>query len=155
MKYDIQPYKSDKRCKGFYVWNKPTFFINKKDKRYNSMLVEKKETGMSRDETWDLKTNIAVFLVPRLKLFKEEQQNIGGHPGCFENKEEWYKILDKMIFAFEAQLKDDFYIPDEYLKKYAKDEYDEAGKAAAENAYWTDINEGIKLFAEYFCCLWW
>ena len=27
MKYDIQPYKDDKKCKGFYVWNKPTFFI--------------------------------------------------------------------------------------------------------------------------------
>jgi hypothetical protein len=153
MKYDIQPYKSDKRCKGFYVWNKPTFFVNKKDERYNSMLVEKKETGMSRDETWDLKTNIAVFLVPRLKLFKEEQQNIGGHPGCFENKEEWYKILDKIIFSFEAQLKDEFDVPKKYLKKYHKKDFERESKARDD--YWNDINEGIKLFAEYFCCLWW
>ena len=116
MKYDIQPYETDKKCKGFYVWNKPTFFVNKKDNRYSSMVAEKKETGMSHDETWDLKTNIAVFLVPRLKLFKEQQMSIGGHPGCFENKEEWYVVLDKMIFAFESEFKDIFYIPDEYIE---------------------------------------
>ena len=155
MKFDIQPYENDKKCKGFYVWNKPTFFINKNDERYDSMIQEKKETGISRDETWDLKTNIAVFLVPRLKLFKEQQMQVGGYPGCINNVEDWHKIIDKMIFAFESYLKDDFYIPEEYLKKYANDEYDEVGKRAAETEYWNDINEGRKLFAEYFGCLWW
>lgn len=105
------------------------------------MIAEKKETGMSRDETWNLKTNIAVFLVPRLKLFKEQQMTIGGHPGCFENKEEWQAVLDKMIFAFEAEFKDDFYIPDEYIKKYMNDEYDSEGRKKAEEAYWNDIQE--------------
>ena len=155
MKYDIQPYETDKKCKGFYVWNKPTFFINKEDERYSSMVAEKKETGMSRDETWDLKTNIAVFLVPRLKLFKEQQMSVGGHPGCFENKEEWQAVLDKMIFAFESEFKDIFYIPDEYMKKYMNDEYDSEGRKMAEDAYWNDIQEGRNLFAEYFGCLWW
>ena len=155
MKYDIQPYETDKKHKGCYVWNKPTFFVNKKDNRYSSMIAEKKETGMSRDETWDLKTNIAVFLVPRLKLFKEQQMSIGGHPGCFENKEEWYAVLDKMIFAFESEFKDIFYIPDEYIKKYMNDEYDSEGRKKAEDAYWNDILEGRNLFAEYFGCLWW
>ena len=41
MKFDIQPYYGDKKCKGFYVWNKPTFFVNKDDKRYDSMIQEK------------------------------------------------------------------------------------------------------------------
>lgn len=155
MKFDIQPYYGDKKCKGFYVWNKPTFFVNKDDERYDSMIQEKKETGMSHDETWDLKTNIALFLVPRLKLFKKEQMGVGGHPGCFETKEEWYSVLDKMIFAFEAEFKDEFYIPDVYIKKYMNDEYDTDGRKKAEDAYWNDIQEGRNLFSEYFGCLWW
>lgn len=28
MKYDIKPYDNEK-VKGFYVWNKPTFFVKK------------------------------------------------------------------------------------------------------------------------------
>ena len=155
MKYDIQPYETDKKCKGFYVWNKPTFFVKKDDNRYSNMIAEKKETGISRDETWDLKTNIAVFLVPRLKLFKEQQMSIGGYPGCFENKEEWYAVLDKMIFAFETEFKDEFEIPEEYCIKYMNDKYDSEGRKMAEDAYWNDIQEGRNLFAEYFGCLWW
>lgn len=155
MKYDIQPFENDKQCKGFYVWNKPTFFIKKDDNRYESMVQEKKETGISRDETWCLKTNIAVFLVPRLKRFKECQMEIGGYPGCFDTKEEWYEILDKIIFAFESEFDDDFYIPDKYLKKYAKDEYDEKGREKASEEYSNDIQEGRKLFAKYFGCFWW
>jgi hypothetical protein len=80
---------------------------------------------------------------------------IGGHPGCFENKEEWYAVLDKMIFAFEAEFKDEFEIPDVYIKKYMDDEYDSEGRKEAEDAYWNDIQEGRNLFAEYFGCLLW
>jgi hypothetical protein len=154
MKYDIQPFKNDKQCKGFYVWNKPTFFINKSDDRYESMIKEKKETGISRDETWNLYTNISIFLVPRLKLFQEQQESIGGHPNCFKTYEEWYETLNKMIFAFESYLKDDFYIPDEYLQKYKQ--YNEVEQEQyAREAYWNDVQEGINLFAKYFGCLWW
>jgi hypothetical protein len=155
MKYDIQPYETDKKCKGFYVWNKPTFFIKKDDERYERYVEFKKEHGFSPDETWDLKTNIAVFIVPRLKEFKSDVENLGAHPGCFNSNEEWLTVLDKMIFAFESEFKDDFYIPDEYLKKYMNDKYDSEGRKSAEDAYWNDIQEGRKLFAEYFGCLWW
>ena len=152
MKYDIKPYQSDK-AKGFYVWNKPTYFVNKKDDRYESMIAEKKETGISRDETWDLKTNIAVFLVPRLKLFKEEQTEIGGYPGCCKDEKEWHEILDKMIFAFESYLRDEFDIPEKYLNVYSEDDYDRQSKAMDD--WWNDVSVGLKLFADYFGCLWW
>ena len=153
MKYDINPYEDDKHCKGFYIWNKPTFFIKKDDDRYKRYVEFKKEHGFSPDETWDMKTNIAVFIVPRLKKFKTVQGDLGGHPSCFETVGEWQVALDKMIFAFESYLKDSFYIPQEYLDKYG-DEYG-SGKEKAEDAYWNDVREGLHLFAEYFGCLWW
>lgn len=33
MKYDIKPYDSEEKMKGFYIWNKPTFFVKKDDER--------------------------------------------------------------------------------------------------------------------------
>lgn len=153
MKYDIKPYDTGEKMKGFYIWNKPTFFVKKDDERYETMIKEKKETGMTSDETWDLKTNIAVFLVPRLKFFKEKQMNVGGYPGCFDSVEEWHKVLDKMIFAFEARLKDEFDVPEKYFEKYSK--YDEERNLKAQDDYWNDVAEGTRLFAEYYGCLWW
>lgn len=151
MKYDIK-YDNEK-VKGFYVWNKPTFFVKKDDDRYETLIKQKADTGISEDETWDLRTNIAIFLIPRLKLFKDIQNDFGGYPGCFKNKEEWHEILDKIIFAFEAHLKDDFYVPDKYLEKYSEYDYDRTSKARDD--YWTDIQEGLNLFAKYFGCFWW
>lgn len=152
MKYDVKPYK-DEKTNGFYTWNKPTFFVEKNDERYDEMVKEKKETGISSDETWDLKTNIAVFIVPRLKLLKEKQSSIKGYPMCFNNAKEWYEVLDKMIVAFESHLKDDFYIPKKYFKKYPKNDLERNTKAR--NDYWNDIAEGLNLFAKYYSCLWW
>ena len=136
------------------MWNKPTFLVEHDDDRFESMTQKKEEIGISPDETWCLKTNIACFLVPRLKLFKEYQLNFTGFPLDFNSKDDWINVLDKMIFAFESEFKDDFYVPEEYIKKYMKDEYDEEGHEKAFNEYLKDVNEGRELFAKYFEYLW-
>ena len=83
---------------GFYVWNKPTVYVDESDDRYSEYVKEKEETGISPEETWSLCDSIAIFLVPRLKAFKEETI---GYPVEFSSIEEWEAVLDKMIYSFE------------------------------------------------------
>lgn len=72
---------------------------------------------------------IAEFLVPRLKAFKK--YNFSYPMGL--TKKKWNTILNKIILAFEIIIKDDVVYES---KKVAK------------------IEEGLKLFAEYYRDLW-
>ena len=117
---------------GFYVWNKPTVYVDESDDRYSEYVKEKEETGISSEETWSLCDQAAIFLAPRLKAFKENAQ---GFPTEFKSMEEWEAVLDKMIFAFESFVSDNYHeFSDEDLKR---------------------IDEGLQLFAKYFRDLWW
>lgn len=145
MKYDIKD-ELNNQYKGFYVWNKPAFFINHDDERFKEFTTFKNKHGFTPDETWSLRTNIALFILPRLKYFKKVTI---CYPANLKNIKEWHKILDKMIFSFQQALKDEFVIPKKYLKKY---KYDNEKASKALNK---DIQEGMELFAEYFFKLWW
>lgn len=132
---------------GWFVYNKPRFFTNAKDRRNKKYKQFKKENGFTPDETWSLYTSIAIFVLPRLKHFRE---NTVGYPMQFKTLNEWHEALDKMIFSFENVLKYDdiFESPPEYLKihKNKKDAY---------TAYSNDLNIGFELFGKHFMNLWW
>ena len=83
MKYDIKTSET----KGFYVYNKPFFLIDKKDERAEKYKDFKKENGFSPDEVWSLYNNIAIFVLPRLKYFREKTS---GYPVCFDDPNDWY-----------------------------------------------------------------
>lgn len=151
MKYDIKI--KDDNTQGFYVWNKPTVFLKGDDSRYKRFRQIKENTGVSPDETWSLNTQIAIFIVPRLKLYKKEVKALGAHPGCLTSNKEWIKVLDKIIFSFESYINSDDEIPNKYLKKYSYDEINQ--RQLAEEHYWKDIQSGFELFAKYFGALWW
>ena len=101
------------------------------DDRQEEWYNERKENGFDDTETWSLKTTIAKFVLPRLKWFKERH---------FDNPwditfEKWDEILDNMIFSFEYYAKDEWKpISDEEFKR---------------------VEEGMKLFGEYYGDLWW
>ena len=141
MKYDIKTPET----KGFYVYNKSFYLINSKDERSENFKQFKKENGFSPDETWALYTNIALFVLPRLKYFKEKTC---GYPTCFNNIEEWHEILDKMILSFERIVNEEEYPSSEYISKF-KDEHE------AYEAFDNEIKEGLELFGKYFRSLWW
>ena len=84
------------------------------------------------DNIWDLNVCIAKFIYPKLKEFKESPK------GCPMEltPEEWDKILDKMIRAFEA---------------YAKSEGDIWEWSGEE---YTMAIEGLNLFGKWFFDLW-
>ena len=124
-------------CSGFYEWNKSLYLIKNNDERANQFKEEKKEHGFSDDETWSLDSSITLFVLPRLKRFREIVKDCGSYPANLKNLNSWLKILDKMIFSFEIMFKE--WKTGEFISKEAQEKK----------------NEGLKLFAEYFEDLWW
>lgn len=109
-------------------------------KRGLFFLWQKITRGFSDDETWALDNTIAKFTLPRIKRLRELEI---GHPGCY-TKEQWDGMVDRMIYAMEAVIKDgkgelysDCREPEDYRKIDRK------------------VQEGLVLFGRNFRGLWW
>lgn len=110
---------------------KKPLYLDLKDKRYAAFQKQLETNGFCDSETWCLDIAISRFILPRLKRFK--QVNI-GFPGTM-TPEQWDETLDKMIFAFEWNIK-------------VEDDLDYKGE-------YEKYQEGMRLFAEHFRQLWW
>lgn len=104
------------------------------DNRQEFFAKQREERGFDDTETWALDHVIAKFVTPRLKRFKELHI---CHPHGI-TMEEWDEIIQKMIDGFEEIL-----TRDDTREKRGR-EYDSE-----------KVQEGLKLFAEYFHDLWW
>jgi len=107
-----------------------------KIKRAIKHLWQKIYRGWSDEDTWDLQYTIAKFALPRLKRHK---QLINGYPAGL-TEQEWYEILDKIIWSFE------FLLSDENIEIYPTRSIKELFEKE---------DEGFRLFGEYYCDLWW
>lgn len=110
-------------------------------------------------ECWCLDTTIANFVLPRLKVFKKDNNGYPGY-GDADTPEKWDVILDKMIQAFEYVIaSDDWWLYDQrydYLDcPYEKRDEIEHNCITENNRRQVVIKEGLQLFAEYFQQLWW
>lgn len=116
-----------------YINDKNYFgFINdlpEGDKRIPHLLKQRKEQGFDYTETWNLYGTIASFSLPRLKEFRRQ---LAGVPMGL-TKEEWIKILDDIVAAFELIHADNF-----HDKKNIK-----------------IVDRGLNLFKKWFFSLWW
>lgn len=104
------------------------------DKRIPKLLKQIKKRGFDDSELWNLDVTIAKFVLPRLKRFKEI---ITSCPGTFEGDddiEQWYTILDKIIFSMEKISQDNYSDPNLDIDK--------------------KVEEGLELFGKYFSALW-
>lgn len=101
--------------------------VNGRKEIFTQQLIEQ---GFHDGDTFTLWSHLTELILPRLKRFKEITCS---YPSNLKS-EEWDNILEKMIYAFELLLKDEFIYPE-----------DEEDK----------INEGLKLFGEWFRDLWW
>lgn len=124
-------------CSGFYEWNKSLYLLKENDNRIEEFKKQKEKYGFSDDETWSLDSSITLFILPRLKRFREIIDDVGSYPVNLKSKENWLKILDKIIYSFEIIFKE--------WKNGESISIEEQKKK----------NEGLKLFAEYFEDLWW
>ena len=93
--------------------------------------------GFDDTETWNLDITFCLFIVPRLKVFKELND---GYPARFSSKEEWDKILDDMIEGFELN-----------SNKFNW----ETSDSNEENGNRAKVKKAIRLFQENFYDLWW
>jgi hypothetical protein len=84
-------------------------------------------------EMWSLDGTITEFVYPRLIELKKVKH---GYPSELKDEHEWNAIMDKMIRAFEIMHNDERY-PNGYDKKLQG-----------------EVDEGLKLFAQYFQSLW-
>lgn len=100
---------------------------DKKDKRQKKWKKQRKVRGFDDTELYDLDVTMANFILPRLRRFKKVSIT---YP-C-ETPEEWDAVLDKMITAFSLIC--------DYNYSIDRD---------------AEIEEGLKLFGEYFRALWW
>lgn len=143
-KYDIKLFGGRY---GFYQLNKKGIcHLEKTDKRNETFKQFKKQNGFTPDETWQLYFSIAVFVLPRLKYFRE---HTCGFPASFEKIEDWQAIIDKMIFSFQTCFHDDFFqVPKQFKDKYKN-------KKNPWKSYVKEVNEGFNLFGKYFLHLWW
>jgi len=89
---------------------------------------QRRTRGWDDSETWGLDTTIARFVAPRLKRFREIAN---GYPGELTEKK-WDEMLAKMQLAFEL---------------IAADQIEDEDRP--------EIEEGLRLFAEWFRGLWW
>ena len=102
-------------------------------KRYLLHIYQYWTRGFSDEVTWNLDTEVAKFVLPRLKRYKEITL-------CYPSnltREEWDEKLDKMIGAFELILRDC-----ECVSVLTKEECSE-------------IEDGMFQFVYWYHCLWW
>lgn len=69
-------------------------------KRARKKWIRQYKRKMREKNTWDLSYNVARYVLPRLKRFR---QVVNGHPVKDDVKtmDDWYKVLDKIILAFD------------------------------------------------------
>mgnify|MGYP006935989052 FL=1 len=108
------------------------------DKERQKKYKEQRMTrGFDDTECWNLDITFSLFIIPRLKVFKELND---GYPARYNAKEEWDKILDEMIEGFEL-----------HSNKFNWDTAD----SNEENGNMAKAKKAIRLFQENFFDLWW
>lgn len=94
------------------------------------------------EDAWDIKVDMAKFLVPRLKMFLKEIDKVGATPGILalqypdDGYERWREMVKKMLFSFEY---------------YA--DYDER-KMVASDSELRRVEEGLFLLSKWYSHLW-
>mgnify|MGYP000880928582 FL=1 len=133
---------------------------------------------MKEKDTWDLSYNFARYVLPRLKRFR---QVVNGHPVKDDVKtmDDWYKVLDKIILAFDYIVDADYwwiFNPEyDYTSglHFGSESTDKPGRSRCviteedwvapvrekmnkeEQRRYEVIQEGLKLFAKWYMDLWW
>lgn len=131
--------------------------------RQRKKWLKKQGLYVNPKETWSLDVNLAEYIIPRLKKFKELNN---GYPGIGEmnTPEKWDEALDKMIQAFEYVIDLDEYWIDDPKYDYTdimfgknKEFYEKIkeNKITEDIRRLAAINEGLQLFAKYYMSLWW
>lgn len=113
-------------------------------------------TKFDHSECWDLDDTIAKFVLPRLIVFKKENngtpidKDYHGSDVRYLSSEKWDEILDTMIWSFNEIASDRIYDCPGCIDS-------ETGRLSHEKLklYMDQVQLGIDNFAKYFMNLWW
>lgn len=109
-----------------------SYDIDANDSRQEQWKIQRETRGFDSTELWNLDTTIAKFIAPRLKVFRED--GVHGWPSDM-TPDEWEVILDKMVSTFEFLANEGKYV-------------------CFDQECWTQVDEGLGLFAKYYSALW-
>lgn len=135
----------------FLIFSKLEDYAPEYDELFESSGFDKRnkedKEGFCDYEFYSLDYSMALYIYPRLCIFKEKYAKYGtpcefcyDEEGNYINGDDtgnrlWNETLDKMILAFRYIIKE----PDDM-------DFREVGKI---------IQEGLDLFAKHYCSLWW
>ena len=123
--------------------------------------------GYSDYDTWDLDIYYSNMMIASLSQFRAE---VRGYPGYMDSIEEWYAILDKIIFLLKQANEDEPLEEKNDLAEWYKEHLsasrkDDEIKAKVDQYYKREEElyeireqkrkEAFDLLAEYFGHLWW
>lgn len=127
--------------------------------------------GYSDYDTWDLDVYYARLMIESLSQFRAETK---GYPGYMDSIEEWYEILDKIIFLLKQANEDEpLEEKNELAEWYGEYLRKDNHSADPDEETWNKIKqyykreeelyeirkqkrkEAFDLMAEYFGHLWW
>ena len=111
---------------------------DKDPKRLEKWKLQRDERGFDDTELWNFDLTIANFILPRLKVFREQTE---GFPSKFNTIEEWYQILDEIIEGLEL-----------YKNKF---DWDMKTDQNILNLYSAKSKKAFRLLGEYAQDLWW
>lgn len=123
--------------KGHYVWigedGSPFYYDSTPEDRikYNA---QRSKAGVGDDETFAIDKTLAVFILPRLKRFREV---MNGYPSEM-TWEEWQNTVDEIIWFFE-QIDNGLVVPN--------------GEDSI--SYYEKVQKAQELFGKYLTALWW
>ena len=116
------------------------------------MWWQRKTRGYSDLEIWNLDDFIINQALPRLKAFRENTIGYPSIPGECESLEDWYKILDEMIFGLEFG-KDEHDWYKDHVFNASGEERDKAQKEFVKLL--ERAQKGRELFGKWMMNLWW
>lgn len=99
-------------------------------------LIFRLKNGYSMNELWDLDYTFAKYILPRLLEFKLTTDSYHSFPTQFKDIDEWYEVLDEMIWAFDYIVNHDYSNFDDMVENEKR------------------CNKGLMLFGKYFRNLW-
>lgn len=125
--------------------------IDEDDERAAEYRKQRIERGFDNSELWSLDATIAKFILPRLKVFRE---NHCGYPGQLTD-DKWNEILDDMIVAFDIYLNDnDLINSEEIIRKFHKQGLFKGRSLEKCLELHTTFEKGMEYFHKYWMSLW-
>lgn len=114
---------------------------------------QRRKQGFIDEDTYNLYSPIAKFVLPRLRCFREHAfgEHLGTRDGI--SRSTWCQIVDRMIWSMNEIVENDGWYPKEEPPDFSEEGMIESSRKR--RIYYQKLQEGLTLFGRYFHGLWW